>query len=731
MIRVLIHSPLVAAGVFGSMGMLAWATAALIPLILHLWNRKKHREAPWAAMEFLLAAVQEQSRRIRLEQLLLLLLRMAIPIVLALSLADPIWQWLPSIGSSLSSRASHHHVFVFDTSYSMNYRVGGTSRLEQAVKLASGIVNDSPQGDGFTLVTISQPSQVLVGEPVFAKEDILVEIAAVGLRDTEGDLLSSLDLCLQTLESVRKNTPRLTKHRVYIFSDLGANTWQAAANPDVRKRIGSIEKVAEILTVDVGIDDPKNIGIASVGRSDQTVTPARPFTWQVTLTDHTGNSAGDHDVAMLVDGQLIDKQKVSIAPGESTGTSFRYQFDRSGQHAIEFQLTDDGLAVDNHYYEVVTVRESINVLCVEGVLGAAANVAIALAPSENSQVMTRVLADHRLDSVALEDYDCIFICNVGRFTAERTSQLRDYLKRGRSVVLFLGDQVQIENYNELLAGDDPLFPRLLPGTLTSLAPPGTYRFDPKDYRHPIIQPFAGQERSGLLTTPVYRYVGLELPADTRANVALEFAGGDPVIVEHLVCGGRLTLVTTAASEQSVTRQADRVAPWTAWSAWPSFPPVVQEMLAMSVSGNDDARNQVVGESIYSTVPASSGAQFVTVKQPSTGLTRRVAVTDGDGPPTWQFDETFSSGLYSATLSDVEAVDSFAVNLADTNESKLERVNVGDLPSQFQNSINASSNEASPALQTASTPMFRLILGLLLVLLLTESFAAWYLGNARA
>ena len=55
-------------------------------------------------MEFLMAAVQEQARRMRLEQILLLILRMAIPIVLALAMADPIWQMLPTLSSSLSSR---------------------------------------------------------------------------------------------------------------------------------------------------------------------------------------------------------------------------------------------------------------------------------------------------------------------------------------------------------------------------------------------------------------------------------------------------------------------------------------------------------------------------------------------------------------------------------------------------------------------------------------------------
>src|SRR5687768_16024252 len=81
---------------FGSGVMLWWAAAAALPLLIHLWTRRHFRETRWAAMTFLLAAMQKHSRRIRLEQWLLLALRIAIPLVLALALANP-----QQIGSAL------------------------------------------------------------------------------------------------------------------------------------------------------------------------------------------------------------------------------------------------------------------------------------------------------------------------------------------------------------------------------------------------------------------------------------------------------------------------------------------------------------------------------------------------------------------------------------------------------------------------------------------------------
>ena len=52
------------------LGMLAGA----IPVIIHLINRRRFLRMDWAAMEFLLDALKRNRRRLRLEQLLLLLI---------------------------------------------------------------------------------------------------------------------------------------------------------------------------------------------------------------------------------------------------------------------------------------------------------------------------------------------------------------------------------------------------------------------------------------------------------------------------------------------------------------------------------------------------------------------------------------------------------------------------------------------------------------------------------
>ena len=84
------QSGLLALWLLASPWMLFWALAAVVPVMIHLWSRRRYDEVPWAAMRFLLSAIRKNARRWRIEQLILLMVRMLILILLAIALADPI-----------------------------------------------------------------------------------------------------------------------------------------------------------------------------------------------------------------------------------------------------------------------------------------------------------------------------------------------------------------------------------------------------------------------------------------------------------------------------------------------------------------------------------------------------------------------------------------------------------------------------------------------------------------
>src|SRR4029078_11162778 len=74
---------------FGNLAMLGWLAAAAAPLLIHLWRRHRYRESPWAWMQFLLAAMRKNARRLQLQQWLLLAVRTLIILLVVLAVAEP------------------------------------------------------------------------------------------------------------------------------------------------------------------------------------------------------------------------------------------------------------------------------------------------------------------------------------------------------------------------------------------------------------------------------------------------------------------------------------------------------------------------------------------------------------------------------------------------------------------------------------------------------------------
>ena len=79
--------------------------AVSIPIIIHLLNRKRFRVVTWAAMRFLLAAQRKNTRRMRLEQLILLAVRCLMVLLLVLAMAS-VTPWAEAAVAAALPRAA-------------------------------------------------------------------------------------------------------------------------------------------------------------------------------------------------------------------------------------------------------------------------------------------------------------------------------------------------------------------------------------------------------------------------------------------------------------------------------------------------------------------------------------------------------------------------------------------------------------------------------------------------
>jgi hypothetical protein len=433
-------------------------------------------------------------------------------------------------------------------------------------------------------------------------------------------------------------------------------------------------------------------------------------------------------VELLVDGQRIAEQVVEVPAAGQITVNFPDSLPAAGEHVVTARIASDALGLDNTRYLSLPVQDSVHVLCVEGEQDAAKYVALALAPNRDHPGPIRVetAAESAILERNLRDFDCVWLCNVGRFGSEEANLLHRYVRGGGALVTALGDQTQADNYHQEL-GAASSGRRTLPAHIGLAAAGGSFRFDPAAYAHPILDPFRGRERSGLLTVPVWKYFPLAA-YDPAVKVVLKFNSGDPAILEESIGRGVSVLIATSVSLSStdVSRQPPTV--WTALPTWPSFPPLVHKITQFAIGERQQGRNVLVGEPLNATLTLDNQEVSASVVTPADGAELVPLRPDGS-EQTWEYTGTATAGIYRVQIgADRNRLQQFAVNL-NTQESDLSRFDPSLLPDSWRDQrMAAADNRIGPAARD-NWPLFRLALAGVLALLMAETVLAWRLGGA--
>src|SRR5687768_14150623 len=201
--------------------------AVSLPIIIHLLNKRKFKIVDWAAMDFLLDADKKNRRRIRLENLLLLLLRCLAVLLIALLLARP---FLPtSVTAGLLDAAQFERVVLLDDSLSMQAKIGNESAWEMARKRLIDLTNSLVQvraDNSLTLMLTSQPDRPLLNAAPLTASTI-DEINATIERLEAGDGVANLGAALSEVETHLSSQPPNVNRVVYLLTDLRQRDWAA------------------------------------------------------------------------------------------------------------------------------------------------------------------------------------------------------------------------------------------------------------------------------------------------------------------------------------------------------------------------------------------------------------------------------------------------------------------------------------------------------------------------
>jgi hypothetical protein len=717
---------------FANAPLLYGLAAASIPIVIHLLNRRKFREVPWAAMRFLLAALRKNRRRIRIEQWLLLAIRTLILLLVVAAMAKP---FLEAFGAVIVGRRTHR-VLVLDASLSMGYQSGDSSRFDQAKALAARLVKDSRQGDAISVVLMGDPPRVVIGNPSPNLGEVKREVDDLSISDGATDLLATFEKVDRVLE-----VSPIAQKEVVFLTDLQAASWRLAADRvDAAKRILARldARKPRFVVIDLGKPGGENRAVTDLRLDAPVVTIGSMVLLRAVLHNYGASRSEGVRVRLTADNRLVSEEAVDLPPAEEVPVVFRQQFTGPGDHIVEVTVDDDPLALDNHRWMVVPVRESLNVLLVDGSYRSEPYEAEtdylgqALSPSEESPgqprpIRVEVVSESQLSHRDLAPYDVVVLCNVAQFTQPEANGLDDFLKQGGGVVIFGGDQVIADNYNRLLyAAGTGLLPASIGATKGDASrKEGGFYFDPLRYQHPIVSDFqdqADQVVAGLIRALTWQYHKLVLPSKgSKAQVALAFDSGDPAIIETTRHRGTVVMIATSADTG-----------WTTWPLHKSYLPIMQQIVFRAAAGRLSERNIRVGQPFDQSFPLTGVSAPVTVVNRKGQAVVSKLLAEG-GTSQFHFEQTDLAGVYHVKIgAPLGKESSFAANTdpAESELRKLDRTALAELLSGWNFVYLTNFRELTQDSSAVGRrgELHRPLLYGVLILLLFESFLAWKFGH---
>jgi hypothetical protein len=674
--------------------------AAALPILIHLLNRRRLKRIKFPAVRFILLSQKRISRSYRLRHWLLLALRTLAVICLALLLANPIFQ----TGAGLFAGGGPVLlVVVLDNSLSMKW-AGDGNGFKQAKEAARLLIAGLNDGDRAALIPTN-----LDGKESFrlkSQKDVLLrELNAIEIADGTANLSAALGKAYELLQE-----PAGEKD-IRFITDLGLTGWDQFSLASMKR----VDPSIALKLIHIGRKQPPlNGAIKEIRLASQGIGVNLPVVIEATVANFGAGEIKDLLVQLSIDGQNKEQKLATVPPKSETTVTFQTRIAQPGGHSGQVTVKKENFAGNAVANFTLDAQEKLRVLVVDGdpqtslVQSESFFLIRALNPAgerDSSLFLPTVIVADGLNAANLDSYQVIALLNVAALPDGFVAKLPNYLRQGGGLLIFAGDKLQAENYNQKLG-------QVLPAQLRDKktgAEANAEKIDKLDLTHPALQIFTDPIlQESLKSARVWSY----LRGSGKALIAL--ANGDPLLLEQKVGAGKVMLLTSSADRD-----------WNDLPVKTVYLPLIQSLsqyLAGTKRGSLDG-GIAVGAPIELSLPPSAVGKTLRVTKPDKRNVD-VAIAGAKERAVATVEENDRAGIYRLALPTGAERDGVAPLYAVNSpflESRLDEIS----PAELQAKLKPIRAEVIPAeALKEGGKRVDLALPLLALLIVTLLFEGW-------
>lgn len=509
-------------------------TAVAIPILIHLFTRQKTKTILFSSLKFLKELQKQKIRRLKIRQILLLILRTLLILVLIFAFARPTLR--NSGSSSLLAGAQLTAVIIFDNTLSMGREFEGQKLLDAARKRALEVADLLRAGDEMYLLYPQDPPTFAHDGPRYTIENIKDLIEQTELSYKKTNYQAALVLANQIMAA----SSNINKE-VYFICDMQKTG--LTISEDINGT-GLIGDDVSLFVLPTAISSEENLGVTDVSFENQILEQGKVVEIKATIKNYGENAVNNKLVHLFINGKRVGQNVVDLETSSAANVVFRFVPEQPGFQSGFVLLEEDDLIEDNRRFFTFTIPEEITVVLLGNEAQDTYYLNLALRPQKEVSsylnielILARDFAEYNLDNT-----EVVLVSNVSKFDNAETLKLQKFVSEGGGLMIFLGADVDLRNYN------DGLHKRLNLPLLTQSSAKGRgeqfLSFGKIDFSHPIFKGVFEDEKA--VESPHVRFT-LNVSSKEPLDKIIEYNNGAPFLFESQLQKGRIIYMTTGIS----------------------------------------------------------------------------------------------------------------------------------------------------------------------------------------
>lgn len=546
-----------------------------IPLIIHLLNLRKLRTIEFSSLKFLKELQKSHIRKLKIQQWILLALRMFTIIFLVLAFSRPITTGhIPG----LSQYAQSSIIILFDNSPSMNVSDQFGNRFNYAKRITKKLLDQMSNRDEIIIIPMANLQSADNYSFNSNIKNISEQVSKIKIGYKTANFSQSLTVALELLQN---NAHHLNKE-IYIVSDnqtINFDNFDKSVNEKLRPAIYFLQVGQESTNEDI-----KNVSIDSVILLSKIFQPNRPLNIQAKLTNHSKEDRQNHVLSLIFNQTKVAQNNINIKRKTTSLQDISSNLPNTQLISGKLEIENDALNDDNTKYFGLIIPIKPKICLVSN----SNNIYLYNALGQNYQnayCEFQTVSSINFNSIDPHQFDLIIITD---YTSLNNSKLINYLSAGGRAILFASDDFAQNNElkTQLMMSDAQVvtYPIGQSNIVTQI-----------NRTHPIFDGVFANQTGDL---PDKIKITKEINSNSGVSIIQNSIGN--LLAEHRLDKGKFLFVS--------------VAPNTEWSNLPTttlFPVMIYRSVLYLSSLPELAYNIPIGSSLQFQVPEkfASGSNY--------------------------------------------------------------------------------------------------------------------------